>query len=207
MRHLAPPHLAFLICSIWLCRKLLCFKYLLATGSAAYHFRQRQSQHRRRNQRPPAAEGQALRGARLKALLALDFAYVCVAIRAIHSSRCISAGPLVYFIQARNFSVVVRANLTVNMPLRIRVGVHRVFPLTLEPILWTGVGQEKRKRMAGKRSSLSVRGSRVELPRLLRHYLLRVARLPISPPAHQNGLQIYEMFSNSQKGGAISSGA
>ena len=26
--------------------------------------------------------------------------------------------------------VVVRANLTVNMPLRIRVGVHRVFPLT-----------------------------------------------------------------------------
>ena len=61
----------------------------------------------------------------------LTFAYVCVAIRAIHSSRCISAGPLVYFIQARNFSVVVRANLTVNMPLRILVGVHRVFPLTL----------------------------------------------------------------------------
>ena len=61
----------------------------------------------------------------------LTFAYVCVAIRAIHSSRCISAGPLVYFIQARNFSVVVRAkHLTVNMPLRIRVGVHRVFPLT-----------------------------------------------------------------------------
>ena len=62
----------------------------------------------------------------------LTFAYVCVAIRAIHSSRCISAGPLVYFIQARNFSVVVRAkHLTVNMPLRILVGVHRVFPLTL----------------------------------------------------------------------------
>ena len=61
----------------------------------------------------------------------LTFAYVCVAIRAIHSSRCISAGPLVYFIQARNFSVVVRANLTVNMPLRILVGVHRVFPLIL----------------------------------------------------------------------------
>ena len=73
MRHFAPPHLAFLICSIWLCRKLLCFKYLLATGSAAYHFRQRRSRQRRRNQRPPAAEGQALRGARLKALLALDF--------------------------------------------------------------------------------------------------------------------------------------
>ena len=62
----------------------------------------------------------------------LTFAWVCVAIRAIHSSRCISAGPLVYFIQARNFSVVVRAkHLTVNMPLRILVGVHRVFPLTL----------------------------------------------------------------------------
>ena len=58
----------------------------------------------------------------------LTFAYVCVAIRAIHSSRCISAGPLVYFIQARNFSVVVRANLIVNMPLRILVGVHRVSP-------------------------------------------------------------------------------
>ena len=115
----------------WLCRKLLCFTYLLATGSAAYHFRQRRSRHRSRNKRPPAAEDQALRGTRLKALLALDFAYLCVAIRAIHSSRCISAGPLVYFIQARNFSVVVRANLTVNMPLRILVGVHRVFPLTL----------------------------------------------------------------------------
>ena len=100
----------------WLCRKLLCFTYLLATGSGAYHFRQRRSRHRSRNKRPPAAEDQALRGTRLKALLALDFAYLCVAIRAIHSSRCISAGPLVYFIQARNFSVVVRANLTVNMP-------------------------------------------------------------------------------------------
>ena len=62
----------------------------------------------------------------------LTFAWVCVAIRAIHSSRCISAGPLVYFILARNFSVVVRANhLTVNMPLRILVGVHRVFLLIL----------------------------------------------------------------------------
>ena len=57
----------------WLCRKLLCFKYLLATGSAAYHFRQRRSRHRSRNKRPPAAEGQALWGTRLKALLALDF--------------------------------------------------------------------------------------------------------------------------------------
>ena len=70
--------LALLICSIWLCRKLLCFKYLLATGSAAYHFRQRRSRHRRRNQRHPAAEGQALRGARPKALLALDF---CLCVR------------------------------------------------------------------------------------------------------------------------------
>ena len=152
MRHLALPHLAFLICSIWLCRKLLCFKYLLATGSAAYHFRQRRSRHRRRNQRHPAAEGQALWGARLKALLALDFCLCmrgrscnssrqastiwshcgpCAMPRCSHSSRCISAGPLVYFIQARNFSVVVRANLTVNMPLRILVGVRRVFPLTL----------------------------------------------------------------------------
>ena len=33
----------------WLCRKLLCFTYLLATGSAAYHFSQRRSRHRRRN--------------------------------------------------------------------------------------------------------------------------------------------------------------
>ena len=57
----------------WICRKLLCFKYLLVTGSAAYLFRQRQSRHRRRNIRPPAAKGQALRGARPKALLALDF--------------------------------------------------------------------------------------------------------------------------------------
>ena len=73
MRHFALPHLAFLICSIWLCRKLLCFTYLLATGSAAYHFRQRRSRHRSRNKRPPAAEDQALRGTRLKALLALDF--------------------------------------------------------------------------------------------------------------------------------------
>ena len=29
--------------------------------------------------------------------------------------------------------MVVRANLTVNMPLRIRVGVHRVFPQTAKP--------------------------------------------------------------------------
>ena len=99
MRHFALPHLAFLICSIWLCRKLLCFTYLLATGSAAYHFRQHRSRHRRRNQRPPAAEGQALRGARLKALLALDFCLF------MHSRSCNS------FIQVGNFSMVVHANL------------------------------------------------------------------------------------------------
>ena len=34
---------------------------------------QSQRRHRRRNKRPPAAKDQALRGARLKALLALDF--------------------------------------------------------------------------------------------------------------------------------------
>ena len=34
--------------------------------------------------------------------------------------------------------VVVRANhLTVNMPLRIRVGVHRVFPQTAKPPIFT----------------------------------------------------------------------
>ena len=115
--HFPAIHLAFLICSIWLCRKLLCFTYLLATGSAAYHFRQHRSRHRRRNQRPPAAEGQALRGARLKALLALDFCLF------MHSRSCNS------FIQVGNFSMVVHADhLTVNMPLRILVGVHRFSP-------------------------------------------------------------------------------
>ena len=57
----------------WLCSKLLCFIYLLATGSAAYHFSQRRSRHRRRNKASPAAKVQALWGTRLKALLALDF--------------------------------------------------------------------------------------------------------------------------------------
>ena len=174
MRHFAPPHLAFLICSIWLCRKLLCFKYLLVTGSAAYLFRQRQSRHRRRNKRHPAAKGQALRGARLKALLALDF---CLFMR---GSSCESPG----------------SQYATTDTCRSTQG----FSPDPRTILWTGVGYEKRKRMAEKRSSLSVRGSRVELPRLLRHYLLRVARLPISPPAHQNGLQIYELFCNSQAG-------
>ena len=143
-----------------------------------------QRRHRRRNKRPPAAKGQALRGARLKALLALDF---CLFMR---GSSCKPD-----------------SQYATTDSCRSKQGFLPDPISGARTILWTGVGQEKRKRMAGKRSSLSVRGSRVELPRLLRHYLLRVARLPISPPAHQNGLQIYEMFSNSQKGGAISSGA
>ena len=63
----------------------------------------------------------------LRLSLRLTFAWGCVAVRAIHSSRCISAELLVYFIQAGIFSEVVRANhLTVNMPLQIRVGVPRL---------------------------------------------------------------------------------
>ena len=54
----------------------------------------------------------------------LTFAWVGVAILAIHSSRCITAGLLVYFIQARNISVVFRAiHLTVNMPIQICVAI------------------------------------------------------------------------------------
>ena len=103
MRHFALPHLEFLICSIWLCRKLLCFTYLLATGSGAYHFRQRQSRNRRRKLHPPEAKGQRCGELTSRLSSHLTFTYLCV---------------------------VIRANLTVNMPLRIRVGVHRVFPLT-----------------------------------------------------------------------------
>ena len=68
------------------------------------------------------------------------------ALRRLKVKRC---GELALRLSSRltfaYFSVLVRANLTVNMPLRIRVGVHRVFPLTLEPILWTGVGQVNEK--------------------------------------------------------------
>ena len=46
---------------------------MLATASATCHFSQCQRRHRRRNKASPAAKVQALRGARLKALLALDF--------------------------------------------------------------------------------------------------------------------------------------
>ena len=60
----------------------------------------------------------------------LTFAWGCVAVRAIHSSRCISAGLLVNFIEVRIFSVVVHANLTVETPLQILVGmVPRAGPL------------------------------------------------------------------------------
>ena len=117
----------------WLCHKLLCFTYLLATGSGAYHFRQRQSRNRRRKLHPPEAKGQRCGELTSRLSSHLTFAYLCVAIRAIHSSRCISAGLLMNFIEVRLFSVTIRAiHLTVNMPLRILVGVHRVFPpLTL----------------------------------------------------------------------------
>ena len=57
----------------------------------------------------------------------LTFAWGCVAVRAIHSSRCISAGLLVNFIEVRIFSVVIHANhLTVNMPLQISVAIPRL---------------------------------------------------------------------------------
>ena len=79
--------LAFLICSIWLCRKLLCFTYLLATGSGAYHFRQRRSRHRRRKLHPPEAKGQRCGELTSRLSSHLTFTYLCVVIRAIHSSR------------------------------------------------------------------------------------------------------------------------
>ena len=51
------------------------------------------------------------------------------ALRRLKIKRC---GELALRLSSRltfaYFSVVVRANLAVNMPLRIRVGVHRVFP-------------------------------------------------------------------------------
>ena len=59
----------------------------------------------------------------------LTFAYLCVAIRAIHSSRCISAGLLMNFIEVRLFRVTIRAiPLPVHTPLRILAVVHRVSP-------------------------------------------------------------------------------
>ena len=108
----------------WLCSKLLCFTYLLATTSATCQFSQCQRRHRRRNKCPPAAKVQALRGARLKALLALDF---CLGMRgrSHNSTRYgISAWLFVQFIQAGQISVVFRAiHLTVNMPIQICVAI------------------------------------------------------------------------------------
>ena len=81
--------------------------------------------------RPPAATGQALRGARPKALLALDF---CLGMRG-HSCnsfiQMISAGLLVNFIEVRIFSVVVHANhLTVEtLPQILVVMVPHAGPL------------------------------------------------------------------------------
>ena len=66
-------------------------------GSQALLYQRR---HRRRKICPPAAKVQALRGARLKALLALDF---CLFMRSRSWKsliRCISAELLVYSIQA-----------------------------------------------------------------------------------------------------------
>ena len=93
----------------WLCSKLLCFIYLLATGSAAYHFSQRRSRHRRRNKCPPAAKVQALRGARLKALLAIDF---CLCIRGCSCNSFIQvliSGTASVFHPVGNFSVILCA--------------------------------------------------------------------------------------------------
>ena len=61
----------------------------------------------------------------------LTFAWGCVAVRAIHSSRCISAGLLVNFIEVRIFSVVVHANhLTVEtLPQILVVMVPHAGPL------------------------------------------------------------------------------
>ena len=112
----------------WLCSKLLCFTYLLATTSATCQFSQCQLQHRRRNKASPAAKVQPLRGARLKALLALDFC-LCILGHSWNSSILMHiSGPARVLHPGGNYSLVVRANLTVNMPLRIRVGAHRVFP-------------------------------------------------------------------------------
>ena len=51
-----------------------------------------------------------------------------------------------------------------------------------------------KKRNAPKSHSVSVRRSRVELPHHFWHYLLRVARLPISPPALKSGTKIRNIF-------------
>ena len=86
-----------------------------------------QRRHRRRNKRHPAAKGQALRGARLKALLALDFC-LCMRGRSCNSSILVHISGLApVFHPGGNYSVAVRAiHLTVNMPLQISVAIPRL---------------------------------------------------------------------------------
>ena len=83
--------------------------------------------HRRRNIRHPAAKVQALRGARLKALLALDF---CLGMRGRSCNSFIQmhiCGLAPVFHPGGNYSVAVRAiHLTVNMPLQISVAIPRL---------------------------------------------------------------------------------
>ena len=80
--------------------------------------------------RPPAAKDQALRGARLKALLALDF---CLGMRGRSCNSFIQmhiCGLAPVFHPGGIFSVVVHANLTVETLLQILVGmVPRAGPL------------------------------------------------------------------------------
>ena len=83
--------------------------------------------HRRRNIRHPAAKVQALRGARPKALLALDF---CLGMRGRSCNSFIQmhiCGLAPVFHPGGNYSVAVRAiHLTVNMPLQISVAIPRL---------------------------------------------------------------------------------
>ena len=86
-----------------------------------------QRRHRRRNKCTPAAKDQALRGARLKALLALDFC-LCMRGRSCNSSILVHISGLApVFHPGGNYSVAVRAiHLTVNTPLQICVAVPRL---------------------------------------------------------------------------------
>ena len=87
--------------------------------------------HRRRNIRHPAAKVQTLRGARPKALLALDF---CLGMRGRSCNSFIQmhiCGAAPVFHPGGNYSVAVRAiHLTVETLLQILVGmVPRAGPL------------------------------------------------------------------------------
>ena len=77
--------------------------------------------------RHPAAKDQALRRARPRALLALDFC-LCMRGRSCNSSILVHISGLApVFHPGGNYSVVLRANhLTVNMPLQISVAVPRL---------------------------------------------------------------------------------